>query len=173
MLSIRPATQKDVRLILDFIRDLAEYERAPEQAVATEADLLRDGFGSNPIFHCVIADWDGKPAGFALFFYNYSTWQGRPGLYLEDLFVRPAFRKKGIGKALLVYLAQVAVRENCGRFQWAVLDWNTPSIDFYKSLGATTLKEWLIMRVEGDDIARLARQTSALSNQHSASTPNG
>jgi GNAT superfamily N-acetyltransferase len=169
MLSIRPATPADTRLILDFIRDLAEYERSPESAIATEADLLRDGFGPNPIFRCVIADWDGQPAGFALFFYNYSTWQGRPGLYLEDLFVRPHFRKNGIGKALLIYLAQVAVRENCGRFQWQVLDWNTPAIEFYESLGARTMKEWLTMRVEGNAIQRLASQPSALSNQHSAS----
>src|SRR5690242_10544943 len=109
MLSIRPAVPQDARLILEFIHDLAEYERAPEQAVATEADILRDGFGPNPKFKCVIAEWDADPAGFAFYFYNYSTWQGRPGLYLEDLFVRPRFRGKGIGKALLIYLAQVAI----------------------------------------------------------------
>ena len=169
MLSIRPATTADLRLILEFIYDLAEYERAPEAAVATEADLLRDGFGPEPKFKCVIAEWQGQPAGFALYFYNYSTWQGRPGLYLEDLFVRIEYRGKGIGKALLVYLAQVAVRENCGRFQWQVLDWNTPAIDFYESLGAKQLQEWLTMRVEGDDIRKLAQQPSALSDQHSAS----
>ena len=165
MLSIRPATPVDVRLILDFIHDLAEYERAPEAAVATEADILRDGFGPQPIFRCVIAEWDGQPAGFALFFYNYSTWQGRPGLYLEDLFVRIEFRGKWIGKALLVYLAQVAVRENCGRFQWQVLDWNTPAIDFYESLGAKKLNEWLTMRVEGEALKKLAAQLSAVSIQ--------
>ena len=170
MLSIRPATPADVRLILDFIRDLAEYERAPEAAVATEADLLRDGFGAEPKFRCVIASWQGAPAGFALYFYNYSTWQGRPGLYLEDLFVRIEFRGKGIGKALLIYLAQVAERENCGRFQWQVLDWNTPSIQFYESLGAKIMKEWLTMRVEGEDIQKLASQPSALDTSHSAST---
>ena len=169
MLSIRPATTADLRLILEFIYDLAEYERAPEAAVATEADLLRDGFGPEPKFKCVIAEWQGQPAGFALYFYNYSTWQGRPGLYLEDLFVRIEYRGKGIGKALLIYLAQVAVRENCGRFQWQVLDWNTPAIDFYESLGAKQLQEWLTMRVEGDDIRKLAQQPSALSDQHSAS----
>lgn len=173
MLSIRPATPQDARVILDLIHDLAEYERAPEQAIATEADILRDGFGPNPVFRCVIAEWDSQPAGFALFFYNYSTWQGRPGLYLEDLFVRPAYRKKGIGKALLVHLAQIAVRENCGRFQWQVLDWNTPAIEFYESLGAKTLKEWLTMRVEGDDIGKLANEPSALSNQRSAGTRRG
>jgi GNAT superfamily N-acetyltransferase len=156
MLSIRPATPQDIPLILAFIRELAEYERAPEQAIARPEDLLRDGWGSAPKFRVVIADWDSQPAGFALFFYNYSTWQGRPGLYLEDLFVRPAFRGRGIGKALLVHLARIAVNENCGRFQWAVLDWNQPSIDFYEALGAGKLSEWLIMRVEGQALERLA-----------------
>ena len=156
-----------MRLILAFIRDLAEYERAPEAAIATEADLLRDGFGAEPKFRCVIASWDGEPAGFALYFYNYSTWQGRPGIYLEDLFVRIEYRGKGIGKALLVYLAQVAVQENCGRFQWQVLDWNTPAIEFYESLGAKIMKEWLTMRVEGEDIRTLAGQSSAASRQRS------
>ncbi len=156
MLNIRPATPADVPLIQQFIRDLAEYERSPESAVATQEDLLRDGFGSEPKYRCVIAEWERQPAGFAFFFYNYSTWQGRPGLYLEDLFVRPIFRGKGIGKALLLHLAKIAIDENCGRFQWQVLDWNTPAIDFYKSLGAKTMNEWLTMRVEGDDIKKLA-----------------
>ncbi len=171
MLSIRPATTQDARLILDFVRDLAEYERAPEAAVATESDLLRDGFGPNPKFHCVIAEWDGEPAGFAFYFYNYSTWQGRPGLYLEDLFVRPQYRGKSIGKALLVHLAQVAVRENCGRFQWQVLDWNTPAIQFYESLGARKLTEWLTMRVEGEDIEKLAQQSPVAGRQPPVEKP--
>ncbi len=162
MLSIRPATPEDIPLILEFIRDLAEYERAPEQAVARPEDLLRDGWGPAPKFRVLIAEWDRRPAGFALFFHNYSTWQGRPGLYLEDLFVRPAFRGKGIGKALLVRLAQIAVQENCGRFQWQVLDWNQPSIDFYQALGARKLSEWLTMRVEGEALERLAAQHVAL-----------
>ncbi len=157
MLNIRPATPEDIPLILQFIRDLAEYEREPQAAVATEDDLLRDGWGPQPRFRCLIAEWAGEPAGFAFFFYNYSTWQGRPGLYLEDLFVRPAYRGKGIGKAMLVYLAQVAVRENCGRFQWQVLDWNTPAIDFYKALGAEVMTEWLTMRVTGEALERLAK----------------
>jgi GNAT superfamily N-acetyltransferase len=165
MLSIRPATAQDVRLMLDFIRGLAEYERAPELAVATGADLLRDGFGPQPRFHCIIAEWEGQPAGFAFYFYNYSTWRGRPGLYLEDLFVWPHLRGKGIGKALLVRLAQIALRENCGRFEWAVLDWNEPAIQFYESLGARKIREWIIMRVEGDEIAKLANQPSAMSHQ--------
>ncbi|MFI5112713.1 MAG: GNAT family N-acetyltransferase [Terriglobales bacterium] len=156
MLSIRPATPEDIPLILEFIRELAEYERAPEQAVARPEDLLRDGWGEAPKFRVIIAEWERQPAGFALFFYNYSTWQGRPGLYLEDLFVRPAFRGRGIGKALLVHLAKIAVNENCGRFQWAVLDWNQPSIDFYEALGAKKLSEWLMMRVDGEALEKLA-----------------
>jgi len=155
-LAIRPATPVDVPLILSFIRELAAYERAPEAAVATAEDLLRDGFGPSPKFRVVIAEWERQPAGFALFFYNYSTWQGRPGLYLEDLFVHPDFRGRGIGKALLLHLAQIAVRENCGRFVWQVLDWNQPAIDFYKSLGAGVMTEWLTMRVEGEALKKLA-----------------
>lgn len=162
MLSIRPAVAADVPLILEFIRGLAEYERDPHAAVATEADLLRDGFGPDPKFLVDIAEWSGEPAGFAFYFWNYSTWQGKPGLYLEDLFVLPRFRGKGIGKALLIHLARVALKNNCGRFVWQVLDWNTPAIDFYKSLGATTMKEWLTMRVTGDALVRLAGlETSA------------
>jgi GNAT superfamily N-acetyltransferase len=157
MVNIRPATSEDIPLILQFIRDLAEYEREPEAAVATAQDLRRDGWGPEPKFRCVLAEWDGHAAGFAFFFYNYSTWQGRPGLYLEDLFVRPQFRGHGIGKALLVHLAQVAMHENCGRFQWQVLDWNTPALDFYKSLGAKVMTEWLTMRVEGEELQKLAR----------------
>ena len=157
MLSIRPATPKDTALIVQFVRDLAEYERDPKAAVATEEDFLRDGFGADPKFKVVFAEWAGRPAGFALFFYNYSTWQGRPGLYLEDLFVKPEFRGKGIGKALLLHLAKVAVENNCGRYQWQVLDWNTPAIEFYKSLGAEIMKEWLTIRVEGDGLNKLAK----------------
>ena len=156
MLNIRPATVNDAALILKFIRDLAEYERDPQAVTASEADLVRDGFGGDPKFRVVIAEWDRKPVGFALFFNNYSTWLGRPGLYLEDVFVRPEFRGKGIGKTLLLHLARLAVEENCGRFQWQVLDWNTPSIRFYESLGAKVMKEWLTMRVEGEALERMA-----------------
>jgi GNAT superfamily N-acetyltransferase len=156
MLKIRPAAEADAALMLDLIRALAIYEREPDAVTATEADIVRDGFGASPKFRCVIAEWDGQAAGFAFWFYNYSTWQGQPGLYLEDLFVKPEFRGKGIGKALLLHLAKVASDENCGRFEWSVLDWNTPAIEFYESLGAKLHREWLRMRVEGDALTKLA-----------------
>jgi GNAT superfamily N-acetyltransferase len=160
MLNIRKATPRDIPLILEFIRELAEYERMPEEAVATAEDLKRVGFSGEPRFYVEIAEWGGEPAGFALWFYNYSTWQGKSGLYLEDLFVRPRFRKKGIGKALLVHLARVAVEQGCGRYQWQVLDWNTPAIEFYESLGAKVMGEWLTMRVCGDSLQRLGAKSS-------------
>jgi GNAT superfamily N-acetyltransferase len=158
MLNIRRATPDDIPLILEFIRELAEYERAPDEAGATPEDLRRDGFSSPPKFYVEIAVWDGEPAGFALWFFNYSTWQGKPGLYLEDLFVRPRFRKQGIGKALLTYLAKVAAQNGCGRYQWQVLDWNTPAIEFYESLGAKVMKEWLTMRMSGQALHELGEQ---------------
>lgn len=161
MLNIRPAKAADVPLILQFIRELAEYERAPEEVSATEADLLRDGFGPQPKYRAVIAEWEGRPAGFAFFYDNYSTWRGRHGLFLEDLFVRPEFRGKGIGKALLAHLAEIATRENCYGMRWNVLDWNQPAIDFYKSLGGTFLDEWLIVRFDGEPLARLAKESRA------------
>ena len=160
MISIRPATRADVDLILEFIRALAEYERAPDSAVATADDIIRDGFSDNPKFRVVIADWNGQPAGFAFFFYNYSTWLGRPGIYLEDLFVHSEYRGRGIGKALLVHLAQIAVRENCYGMNWQVLDWNTPSIEFYESIGAKQLKEWIPMRIMGEQLKKLANEES-------------
>jgi GNAT superfamily N-acetyltransferase len=160
MVVIRKAEPRDVPLMGQLIRELAAYERAPEQAVASEADLLRDGFGSMPRYHCLIAEWDDgrsrADAGFAFYFHNYSTWQGRWGLYLEDLFVRPELRGKGIGKALLVELARIAVSEGCGRFQWQVLEWNRPAIEFYRSLAAQALTEWVTMRLEGEALSRLA-----------------
>ena len=157
MLVIRKAEPRDVPRILELIRELAAYEKAPEQAVATEADLLVDGFGPAPRYFCLMADWEGAPAGLAFYFHNYSTWQGRWGLYLEDLFVRPEHRGRGIGKALLVELARIAVREGCGRFQWQVLDWNTPAIEFYERLGARRLPDWMTMRIDGEALERLAR----------------
>ncbi len=158
MLAIRRAERRDVPVILALIRDLAEYEKAPREVTATEADLVRDGFSATPRFYVEIAEWDGAPVGFAFWFFNYSTWQGRPGLYLEDLFVKPTMRGRGIGKALLVHLARIAVAEGCGRFQWQVLDWNEPAIEFYRSLGAKTMDEWLTMRITGADIAALAKK---------------
>jgi len=154
--SIRPASLDDVSQILKFIRALAEYEREPNAVTATEADLIRDGFGPNPYFRCLMADQDGVPAGFALYFFNYSTWLGRPGLYLEDLFVLPEFRGLGIGKALLQRVAAIAQEEGCMRLQWEVLDWNTPAIDFYSAMGAEFLDSWRNVRLTGDAIKRLA-----------------
>jgi GNAT superfamily N-acetyltransferase len=173
MLTIRPAVPADIPDILAFIRELAEYEREPASAIATHADLLRDGFGPIPRFHCLIAEWSepaptgspqlttcnlqpATPLGFALYFYNYSTWRGHAGIYLEDLFVRPPFRGKGFGKALFSAVAAIAVAEGCPRLEWAVLDWNTPAIDFYRSLGATPLSEWTTMRLSGVPLAALA-----------------
>lgn len=156
MLNIRPATPADIPEMLAFIHELAEYEREPASAIATADDLLRDGFGPTPRFHCLIALWDGQPVGFALYFYNYSTWRGHAGIYLEDLFVRPPFRGKGIGKALFSAVAAIAVAEGCPRFEWAVLDWNTPAIDFYNSLGAIPLSEWTSMRLSGPSLTALA-----------------
>jgi GNAT superfamily N-acetyltransferase len=160
MLSIRKASARDIPLILEFIRELAEFERMPDEAIATSEDLLRDGFSGEPRFYVEIAEWNGEPAGFALWFFNYSTWQGKPGLYLEDLFVRPPFRKNGIGRALLTYLAKVAVEAGCGRYQWQVLDWNTPAISFYESLVAKIMKEWLTMRMSGEALRELGEKAS-------------
>ena len=156
MLRIRPAVAADVALILELIRALAAYEREPDAVVATQEDLLRDGFAAHPLFHCLIAEWEGAAVGFAFYFFNYSTWRGRPGIHLEDVFVRPEFRGKGIGKALLVKVAGIAVENQCARFQWDVLDWNEPAIDFYHSLGAKFMSEWRIMRVSGEALAALA-----------------
>jgi GNAT superfamily N-acetyltransferase len=156
MLSIRKATAHDAALILDFIRRLAEFEREPNAVVATEEDLIRDGFGPEPKYRCLIAEWDGKPAGFALFHYNYSTWRGHPGLYLEDLFVRVEMRGKGIGKALLQRLAQIAIEESCYGLRWMVLEWNDPALKFYESLGAELLGEWETMLLRGEPLQRLA-----------------
>jgi GNAT superfamily N-acetyltransferase len=157
MITIRPARPDDCALLLSFVRELAEYEKQPDEVVATEDDFRRDGFGAQRRFEAVIAERDGEPAGFALWFYNYSTWVGRHGLYLEDLFVRPAHRGQGVGKALLVHLARLAFEQGCARYQWQVLDWNTPSIRFYEGLGARRLPEWVTMRVEGEALAALAR----------------
>jgi GNAT superfamily N-acetyltransferase len=155
-LQIREAVPADVPEILALIRDLAIYEKEPDAAIATEEDLLRDGFGPEPYFRCIMAEWDGAVAGFALYFFQYSTWEGRPALYLEDLFVREAYRKRGIGVGLFQRLAQVAVERHCTRFQWECLDWNQPALDFYETTGAKVMKEWLNLRVTGDALRRLA-----------------
>ena len=156
MLSIRAATVNDVALLKALIFELAEYERERDQVVITEADLVRDGFGPQPKFRALIAEWDGQTAGYALFFGSYSTWEGRPGLFLEDLFVRQTFRGKGIGKALLANVAGIAKRENCYGVRWEVLDWNQPAIDFYKRLGATFLDQWKSVLLTGDALERAA-----------------
>jgi GNAT superfamily N-acetyltransferase len=155
--SIRAAIRADVPQILAFIRALAAYEREPEAVVATEEGLLNDGFGPNPYYFCLIAENDGAPAGFALYFFNYSTWIGRPGIYLEDLFVLPEFRGLGIGKALLRQVAAIAVERDCRRLQWEVLDWNTPAIDFYRAMGAEFLDEWRNVRISGVALSQLAQ----------------
>jgi GNAT superfamily N-acetyltransferase len=154
--TIRKATTADIPQILVFIRALATYEREPDAVTATEADLLSHGFGPNPFYFCLIAEHESKPAGFAFYFFNYSTWKGRPGLYLEDLFVQPEFRGLGIGKALLEKVAAIAVENGCPRLQWEVLDWNTPAIDFYRAMGAEFLDEWRNVRVSGEALKRLA-----------------
>ncbi|MDB5434085.1 MAG: acetyltransferase, family [Phenylobacterium sp.] len=153
---VRVASPADVALILSFIRDLAEYERLLHEVEATEADIRRDLFGENPRCFCDIAEADGQPVGFALWFYNYSTFRGRAGIYLEDLFVNPGARGLGAGKALLRRLAQRCVEADLGRLEWAVLDWNTPSIEFYDSLGAAAKDDWTVRRLDGEALKRLA-----------------
>ena len=157
---IRPATPADVPTLLRFIRELALYEREPDAVVATEADLLRDGFGPTPRFTALIAELDGAPAGFALYYTSYSTWRGHHGIRLEDLYVTPALRGKGIGKALLARIAQIAVAEGCPRVEWDVLDWNAPAIAVYERIGASILTEWRIMRLSGEAIHALAAQST-------------
>src|SRR5690242_12691633 len=157
-LDIRAATAADVPLILDFIRGLAEYERLLDQVEATEEHLrasLFPGTGGTPAAHCVIGSVDGTPAGFALYFFNYSTFLARPGLYLEDLFVKPEHRGAGLGKALLLHLAALARERGCGRMEWAVLDWNEPAIGFYEAIGAKRLLDWQICRLDRETLAGL------------------
>jgi len=154
-LTIRPATPQDVALILRFVRELAEFEREPDAVKATEESLNHALFGERSA-EAVIAEQDGEPMGFALFFHNFSTWTGRKGLYLEDLYVTPEARGSGVGTALLRHLAGIALDRDCGRFEWAVLDWNTPAIDFYTAMGAESLDEWRIRRVSGDALVKLA-----------------
>jgi GNAT superfamily N-acetyltransferase len=154
---IRPARKGDAALILGLIRELAAYEKLSHEVVATEQDIETQLFGSQPHAEALIAEYAGRAVGFALFFHNFSTFLGRPGLYLEDLFVKPEFRGKGFGKKLLAHLAQLALQRGCGRFEWAVLDWNTPAIRFYESLGAKIIDEWKINRMTGEALRKLAQ----------------
>jgi len=154
--TIRPAIREDAPVILGFIRALAAYEHDLDAVRATEADLIRDGFGPNPFFSCLIAEHNGRAAGFALYFFSYSTWMGRPGLYLEDIFVDPELRGLGIGKALLERVAALAVEKRCPRLEWEVLDWNTPAIEFYRAMGADFKDEWRNVRVAGEALRKLA-----------------
>jgi GNAT superfamily N-acetyltransferase len=154
--TIRPATRADIPIILELIRGLAEYERLAHECVATEAALDATLFGERPGAEVIIALADGTPAGFALFFHNYSTFLAKRGIYLEDLFVQPASRGRGIGKALLSHLAKIAVDRDCGRLEWSVLDWNVDAIRFYESLGAKAMDEWTVYRVTGEALGRLA-----------------
>lgn len=154
-LVIRDTVRADTPIILEFIKALAVYERLEHEVVATESDVVRELFGASPKVFCQIAEVEGRPAGFALWYYTFSTFQGRHGIWLEDLFVNPDMRGHGVGKALLTDLARRCVREGLGRYEWAVLDWNQPSIDFYVSQGAIFLDDWRRARVTGDALARL------------------
>jgi GNAT superfamily N-acetyltransferase len=156
--NIRKAEKKDVPLILDFIKKLAEYEHLSHEVVATEADLETYLFGEKKVAE-VILGYEGKlPVGFALFFHNFSTFLGKPGIYLEDLFVLESFRGRGYGKRLLASLASLALERDCGRLEWAVLDWNEPSIEFYKSIGARMMDEWIVNRMTGESLVKLANR---------------
>ena len=159
MLNIRPATAADAATIASLVRELADYEKLLHEARATPEDFLRELTAENPVIHVLMAEWDGKPAGFALYFFNFSTFVGRTGIYLEDLFVRPALRSHGIGRALLRTLARIARDRGCGRMEWAVLDWNEPALKFYKTLDARPMKEWIVHRLTPAEIGKLAAET--------------
>ena len=159
MLNIRPATRADAPVIASLVRELAEYEKLLPEAKATPADFLRELESPNPVIHVLVAEFNGTPVGFALYFFNFSTFVGRPGLYLEDLFVRPAERSRGIGRELLRALARIARERGCGRMEWAVLDWNEPALRFYRSLGARQMKEWIVHRLTPVEIDQLASET--------------
>lgn len=155
---IRLAEREDVPHILRFINELAEYEKLAHEVVANEASLTDTLFGEHPYAEVLLAEWEGEPVGMALFFYNYSTFLAKPGIHLEDLYVQPDQRGRGVGKALITCLAQIAVDRDCGRLEWAVLDWNEPARRFYRSLGATALEGWLTKRVSGDSLKAMAEQ---------------
>jgi GNAT superfamily N-acetyltransferase len=155
MIRIRLARPDDAPLLLALIRGLAEYEKLSDQVTATAEDLRDTLFGARPAAEALIAELDGAPAGFALFFSNYSTFLAKPGIYLEDLFVKPEMRRRGVGRALFTHVARLAVERNCGRFEWSVLDWNEPAIAFYRSLGAVPLSDWTVFRLTGEALRRL------------------
>lgn len=162
LLHVVPARETDAALVLRFIRELAEYERLSHEVVATEADIKVALFSPAPTAHAVIGYADAEPAGFALYFFSFSTFVGRPGLYLEDLYVRPAFRGRGLGRQLLAHLARVAVDENCGRMEWSVLDWNEQALGFYRRLGARPMDEWTVQRLTGEALRSLAATAPAV-----------
>lgn len=157
-LTIRSATPDDAGVILSFIRALAEYEKLTDQVSATEEDLRSSLFGERAVAEVLLAHEGGVPVGFAIFFHNYSTFLGKNGIYLEDLFIKPEYRKKGYGKALLMHLARLANQRGCGRLEWSVLDWNAPSIEFYQSLGARPLDDWTLFRLDGEGLAGLGKE---------------
>lgn len=157
-MKIRPAIESDAAIIMELIQDLADYERAPEEVISTQIDIRAHFFGVNPKVFCEIIESDDQIAGMAIWFLNYSTWQGLHGIYLEDLFIKPEFRGVGFGKALLVHLAKKCVKNGYGRFQWWVLDWNDPAIEFYNSLGAQAMDDWTVYRVSNHSLRNLADQ---------------
>lgn len=158
MLNIRPATTDDAALLIRFVRELAIYEKAEHEVLATEEDLRRDILGPDSRVEALICEWDGEPVGHAIFFMNYSTWLGKYGIFLEELYITPEQRGNGAGKALLKRVAEIAVSRNCGRFEWSVLDWNEPAIKFYESLGAKPLSEWVGYRMTGPALATLGAE---------------
>lgn len=160
-LEIRPATEADVPLVLTFIQELAEYEKLRHEVVATEEQIREALFGPRPYAEVLLAELGGEPVGFALFFHNFSTFLGRPGLYIEDLYVRPAARRRGVGRRLLARLAALARERGCGRMEWSVLNWNEPAIRFYRSLGARPLEEWQVYRLTGEALEALAGEDEA------------
>ena len=159
-LQIRPARPQDASLVLALIRELAEYEKLAHEVVATELDIQTALFGEKPVAECLVAELDGAATGFALFFHNFSTFEGKPGLYLEDLYIKPGYRGRGYGRRLLSHLARLAKQRGCARFEWAVLDWNAPAIRFYESLGAKIMQQWKINRLTGEDLSRLAGEST-------------
>lgn len=158
-MKIRAAREDEAHIILKLIKDLAEYEKAPDEVVATEREILDTIFVENPKVHCDLVEIDGEIAGMAIWFLNYSTWQGKHGIYLEDLYIRPEFRGRGFGKALLQHLAAICNERGYGRFQWWVLDWNSPAIEFYRSIGAEAMGEWTVYRVSGEPLRNLGNST--------------